>query len=310
MIMESVLCNLCGCDQFDMFLVRKDLSLFIPGDFRLVRCKQCGLVYLNPRPAPESISEIYPDEYDQYTPTSPAASQWRRLISDYGVIKRAHAILNYKQTGRLLDVGCATGVFLDRMRQSPGWDIYGVEVSATASEYARRVFKLNVMTGSLEDASFPPRYFDVITMWNVLEHLPDPVKSLMRINKLLKPDGLLVFNTPNLDCLDAHFFGPNWIGFEIPRHFYIYSQATLMQTLLKAGFKIINRRCLYGTHASTMSSIRFWLRTISIPPKRRARLENFLFSFPARVITAPYFFLVDQLKQSTTPTDFCVKIRP
>lgn len=308
MVMEAVSCNLCGQDSFDIFVVRKDLSLFIPGDFRSVRCKNCGLVYLNPRPAADSMTEIYPDEYDQYsTAPSQERSHLKRWVRRRGLHKRVQAILQYKKAGRLLDVGCATGLFLDEMRQQAGWEVQGVEISPFASAYARQQLGLEVKTGTVEDAGYPANSFDMITLWNVLEHLPDPIATLHHLHNLLKPDGLLIFNTPNLDCLDARFFGSAWAGFDFPRHFYVFSNETLNAALEKTGFRRIERRSLYGSHDSTMTSLRFWLRTKNLPANLRKNIEALLFSLPARILTAPYFYLGDRLQQSTTPTDFCIK---
>jgi 2-polyprenyl-3-methyl-5-hydroxy-6-metoxy-1,4-benzoquinol methylase len=305
---EFVPCNLCGREQFDVYLTRKDLNLFIPGDFRLVHCSNCGLVYLNPRPSIESLTEIYPQQYDQYVGTRRQDhSILARLDREYGLKKRVRNILHYKQSGRLLDIGCATGDFLDVMQEVPGWDVYGVEPSAYASEYARAKLGLRVKTGYLEEEDFEKEYFDAVTMWNVLEHLADPLNTLKMVHKLLKPDGMLIFNTPSLDSLDARIYGPYWIGFELPRHFNIFSRQTLNRILQETGFLIVETRCIYGSHAAFMSSLRFWLRDQSLSPYLCRFLESVIFSRVVRLLAIPYFFITDHLNLSSTPTDFCVK---
>lgn len=307
--LEFVNCNLCGRDQFDNYLTRIDLNLSIQGDFQLVRCRYCGLVYQNPRPAQNSINEIYPDNYDQFIKSSTEESSIiNRIDRGYGLKKRIKSITRYKKPGRLLDIGCATGDFLEMMRDIAGWDVYGIEPSSHASDYARTHLGLQVKTGFLGEADYEAENFDVITMWNVLEHLVDPINTLKQIHKLLKPDGMLIFNTPNLDSLDARIFGPYWIGFELPRHFFVFSRRTLMLMLHDAGFRIIETRSIYGSHSAFMSSIRFWLRDQPISPNIRNLFESLLFSRILRAITLPYFFIADKLNLSTTPTDFCIKI--
>jgi len=204
---ENVSCGLCGSSKYVNHLCRGDLSLFLEGKFQLVRCSECGLVYLNPRPAQASMAEIYPDHYDQYTPTlkdepSPI-KRWERI---YGLRKRIKPIIGRRKTGRLLDVGCATGDFLEVMQMSKDWELHGVEISSSASDHARLTLNLPIVTGSLEDAKYQDNFFDVITMWNVIEHLSDPLATLKELRRILKPDGLLVFNTPNLASLDAKIF--------------------------------------------------------------------------------------------------------
>lgn len=309
MNMEFVRCNLCGSDRYTIHLVRGDLNLFIEGEFHLVRCTDCGLVYLNPRPSLDEIASLYLDDYDQFNiAVQDEPSCLARLDRRYGLRKRCRAILRYKRRGRLLDVGCATGDFLDMMREYPGWEVYGVELSKSASEYARNRLGLAVKTGILEDVDFPERYFDVVTLWNVLEHLPDPLGACQKIHSLLRPEGLLIFDTPNLDSLDARLFGPYWIGYELPRHLYVFSYRTLRALSEKAGFRIVNMRCLYGSHAAAASSIRFWLRARKRDARWLESVELVLFGRMLRLLALPYFFWMDRLRLSNALTVTCVKV--
>lgn len=307
--MEFVKCNLCGSDHYKVHLVRGDLNLFLDGEFRLVQCLNCGLIYLNPRPTPDELTALYPDNYDQYNiAVCDEPSLCTRLDRRYGLHKRCRAIMRYKRQGRLLDVGCATGDFLDAMRSYPGWEVYGIELNEYASEYARTRLGLVVKTGTLDSVDFPEHWFDVVTLWNVLEHLPDPLSALKTTHRLLKPGGLLVLNTPNLDSLDARIFGPYWIGYELPRHLYVFSRRTLRALVEKAGFSILKTLCLYGSHAATMSSIRFWLRAKARNAKWREPLEHILFARAFRLMTLPIFFVIDRLQLSTALTIFCKRI--
>jgi 2-polyprenyl-3-methyl-5-hydroxy-6-metoxy-1,4-benzoquinol methylase len=310
LIFEEVACNLCGSNSFKPYLVRKDLNLFIPGDFRMVRCNQCHLVYLNPRPTRESFTSIYLDSYDQYQ-TEPKTNEprIRKFIRNYGFYKQAKSILHFKRSGQILDIGCSTGDFLDIMRQYPNWSAVGIEPSSFASEYARSRRVLQVKTGYLDVSDFDDNTFDVVTLWNVLEHLSDPSETLNTIHRILKSDGLLVITTPNLDSLDARLFGDYWVGYELPRHFYVFSTQTLSMLLEKTGFSRLNRRTVYGSHAAAMTSIRFWLQSKTISDKLRKRLSSFLFSNYCRIVTAPYFYLSDRMNLSSGPTDFCVKVK-
>lgn len=307
--MEFVKCNLCNSTQYKTYLVRNDLNLFLDGEFQLVKCANCGLVYMNPRPTPDELSSLYPDEYDQYTvAVSDEPSRWTYFDRRYGLRKRCRSILRHKRQGRLLDIGCATGDFLDEMRHYPGWEVHGIELSKYASEYARSRLQLTVKTGTLDTVDYPEHSFDVITLWNVLEHLPDPLDTFKKVHRLLKTGGLLVFNTPNLDSLDARIFGPYWIGYELPRHLFIFSRYTLNLLVKKSGFSIVETRCLYGSHAAAMSSVRFWLRAKARNAKWRELLERVLFTRVFRLVTLPGFFIMDQLQLSTSLTMFCKKM--
>jgi len=305
--MEHVNCPYCQADDYGVHLVRGDLSLGQAGEFRLVRCHRCGLVYLNPRPTRRELAALYPDEYDQYTETLAQSSRLVRWDRRYGLRKRCQAIRRYKPAGRLLDVGCATGDFLDVMREIPGWQVTGVELSAHAADYARTELGLDVLVGTLEENHLADASFDVVTLWNVFEHLPDPLATLREIHRILKPSGLLVINTPNLDSLDARLYGPYWIGYELPRHFCVFSYYTLHIMVKQVGFHVVDARCLYGSHAAAASSIRFWLRAHVSAGWHRDMLEGVLFSRVVRLLTMPYFFAADRMRLSTALTIFCVK---
>lgn len=309
MKMEYVNCNLCGSDRYEVHLVRGDLNLFLGGEFRLVKCVGCGLVYLNPRPCVDELPLLYKDNYDQFTiAVSDEPSILTRLERYYGLYKRCRSILYYQRHGRLLDIGCATGDFLAAMSKHPGWELYGIEIAASASEYARSRLGLDVRTGTLEKVEFPEKWFDVVTLWNTIEHLSDPLGTLRKIHRLLKPQGLVVFSTPNLDSLDARLFGPYWIGYELPRHLYVFSRRTIRMLATKAGFSILKMRCLYGGYAAAMSSVRFWLRATARDARWRGWAERWLFTRPLRLVTLPFFFVSDRLGLSSGITVFCRKV--
>ena len=151
-------------------------------------------------------------------------------------------------------------------------------------------------------------FFDVVTLWNVFEHLLDPRESLREIHRILKGNGLLIMNTPNLDSFDAKLFGRYWIGFELPRHLYIFSENTLTRLLADTGFRMVKRRCLYGSHAALASSFRFWVRANLDSPTLRRMMEELLFLRIVRLLAVPYFFTMDRLLKSTAVTVFCEKI--
>ena len=186
-----VKCKLCGENRCRVRYHLDFADVYI--------CPDCDVLFLHPQPDDARLSELY-DNKDYflkdysgyfkdclvgYSPEAPAGRDFQEVLD------RVH---RFKQPGELLDIGCATGAFLDMARKQ-GWKVKGVEFSSWASQYARENFKLDVFTGSLEAASFPSASFDVITALDVFEHLKDPVGFLAEVHRILRPEGLLVINT-------------------------------------------------------------------------------------------------------------------
>lgn len=251
--MVHVHCSLCGANKPQAYLTLADR--FSGKLFQLVKCSQCGLIYLTPRPSMEELDAYYPDDYEAYQPpsaTMSASHSWhaRRMWE-----MQAKYVMKFSPvSGKLLDVGCATGEFLDTIRQY-GWQVTGLEVIAKAAQSARQRYQLEVFTGTLETVDLPANAYDVITLWDVLEHLPDPQAALRRCFELLKPGGYLFFSIPNLDSIDRHLFGSKWIGWDTPRHFTLFTHLTLKRILDHTGFSITSRDCFLGGKGTFLLSM-------------------------------------------------------
>lgn len=258
----------------------------------LVRCCQCGLVYQQPRPTPDEIVQHYPPEYNayHYHRELRQRSVFGRWATKYGIAKRCRYITRYKQAGVLLDVGCATGLFLEGMRRRGRWELWGLEPSVHAAEVARQM-GFRVITSTLETADLPEGYFDVVTMWDVIEHLHDPAGALRHIARILKPNGILVIRTPNLDSWEARLFGPYWSGLEPPRHLFIFTPRTLGAMLAQANFTVLHQDCRSGGYMVFLRSLQFKLSDAPLNSHLQAALFRVLYHPAARVIAAPVFTL-------------------
>ena len=227
--LEEVVCNLCGSDRWRVLQTVPVQRFGPPGEFNLVQCQDCGLRYLNPRPSPEEMKDYYPAAYREYRASLDESV--RRSFQEEKLRKlKAHS-----REGKLVDVGCADGLFLHLARQA-GYQVQGVEMAEGSAAYAREVYELDVFTGELREANFPGRYFDVVTFWHVLEHLHDPLGELREAFRILKPDGLLVVDVPNIASWQARLFAANWRTLDTPRHVYHFSPDTLNAMLARAGF--------------------------------------------------------------------------
>jgi SAM-dependent methyltransferase len=155
--------------------------------------------------------------------------------------------------GRLLDVGCAAGFFL-QVAKERGWQVQGVEPAAYVADYAQNQLGLEVFKGTLEEAQFPEESYEVVTIWDALEHMPDPHKTLTQVHHLLKPEGLLVLSTHNIDSWLAKMMGVRWYQFGLQLHLYYFSPGTLTQILRDTGFCVIN---ITRRSAGKVCSLRF-----------------------------------------------------
>jgi SAM-dependent methyltransferase len=297
--MESVVCNLCHSPAFQSFAVVPDLLLEREEvEATLVRCCHCGLVYQNPRPSLAEIGDHYPPEYEPYidhTAVEHSTGRKRNWLLqkaiDYGIQKRCRFVTRHKHSGRILDVGCAAGTFLLGMRNRGGWETAGVELSAEVARLARERHGLDVFAGTLEQAAYPDAYFDAVTMWDVLEHLHDPVNTLREIGRILKPGGVLIIRVPNLASWDAAIFGQYWAGLDAPRHLYVFTPQTLSTMLEQAGFVTASHSSAIGSYVTFVLSIRFWLTARRVSKQIVSKVMWLLYHPAARLASAPFFYL-------------------
>lgn len=243
-------CNLCGSNNiFKKFSLR---------EFDVLKCKNCTLVFLSKIPNGEALKELYSSDYylerETYyfnnIVTNPEDGKYNENIEAFSLgLKTLNSLKQNK--GRLLDVGCGLGTFL-HIAKSEGWDTCGVDVSPYAVKYAKEKFDLEVFNnGRLEETTFTPNSFDVVTLWDSLEHFPDPLGQLKEIHRVLKKDGLIMMDVPNETSLMrvmARFFYIITRGsFTYPArklyhnyHLYYFSPQAIETLLKMGGFEILS----------------------------------------------------------------------
>lgn len=249
-LFQAINCSLCGSKKYSVvypgrfpeklteeFLKQTYRSSSDQGLFeQVVKCQKCGLVYLNPRLKPEQIIDAYADGED----SSFISQDPMRVRTFTGAIKHlasAYSIPLSKKT-KILDIGCAGGAFLQAAK-SLGLTTVGIEPNRWLSNYARTKHKLDVRAGILADHKFDDSSFDLVTLWDVIEHVPDPNDELARIHKILKTDGLLVINYPEYSSLPARILGRKW-PFWLSVHLTYYTPETIREQLTKSGFEVLS----------------------------------------------------------------------
>lgn len=240
--LRPVPCNLCGSwEAREIHPERDGIANFDANDLfactssayghcgPIVRCLRCGLVRQNPQPEPSDLVQAYQEVADERyeEEASGRVETFRRALAD---------LARYAAPGRLLDVGCHTGIFLDVARRA-GWQTWGVEPSRWSAERAR-ARGLEVIHGTLADARLPAEFFDVVTMWDVIEHLAEPYEELVRARTLLRPGGLLALSTMNVEAWFPRLLGRRWPWY-MQMHLYYFTPRTLQRMLERAGFEMV-----------------------------------------------------------------------
>jgi 2-polyprenyl-3-methyl-5-hydroxy-6-metoxy-1,4-benzoquinol methylase len=304
-------CFNCGSRQFKTLFLGKDRMFGLPGEFIVDRCEDCGQISTHPLLSEKENEKFYPTEYLLFTKAIEDEKNWfKRFDRTHGVNLRCRAVISNSKvkSGHILDIGCATGIFLHGM-QLRNWDCYGIEPSDHAANYARKRFNLRINTGYLENGQFPDSFFDIITLWDVFEHLPSPIESLNIVNQILKPGGLLMISTPNIESWTSKIFGKYWAGWETPRHYHVYSPQLLSSLLNKTGFKPSKFASFTGNFGSSLLSFQFLLNEKVKNPQSRQWLINLFGSVPSRLLTYPYFKLAQFFKKGSSMTMFAHKVK-
>jgi SAM-dependent methyltransferase len=234
---EEAHCPLCGGRRSSPLVEAPEVEVGTGLWFAVVQCHDCGLCFTNPRPSMQSIGQFYPPLY------SPHHSTWKRLRRPKrarrlwlgGRVKRRG--LEWQGQGRLLDFGCGGGSFLVEMR-ALGWDVTGIDISAATVRRVRDEFDVRVLLGGLPHPELEDECFDVITMWQSLEHVHAPREVLREAHRLLAPGGKLIVAVPNIDSLAFRWFGRNWVGLDLPRHLTHFTPWTLPLMLERTGFRV------------------------------------------------------------------------
>jgi 2-polyprenyl-3-methyl-5-hydroxy-6-metoxy-1,4-benzoquinol methylase len=279
-------CPLCGATGIPLYPNLRDKLFQVPGQWSVRRCgsSSCGQYWLDPRLTEEEIYLAYqtyhthgssrPQRYGRISKLKNLVQELDRFLFEafishwYGYAVRGWRALawpllyllparrrNYanrimylsrQEGGTLLDVGCGSGLFLQRMKLL-GWQVQGVEPDPAAARQAREACGLEVFTGTLQQRQLPDDFFDVVVLSHVIEHLHDPAALLREVYRILKRGGRLVLTTPNAESLGSRFFGPDWRGLEIPRHLQIFNLKTLSAMVTGTGFEV----CEIGTQIGT-----------------------------------------------------------
>lgn len=225
-------CSLCNSNE------NRIIYNTIP--FAVVKCLSCSLVRVEPMPDDEERARINQSVYSisdykkRYFKDKYFFKRWFK-----NKLERIERLCSKK--GKLLDIGCSYGFFLE-VANERGWDVYGVERNPVSGGAVKERFGDKVFIGLLENAHLEKRSFDVITLWDVIEHIPQPVEFLCRLKDYLRPDGILCLQVPNINSFISELKGVSWDWLTPGDHLYFFSPETIMQMIAQSGFESIHFR--------------------------------------------------------------------
>lgn len=236
----SLRCPLCAGSDGDTLRQLDARHLGRTEAFHLRQCRDCELIFIWPRLPDDALAELYGEEF--YFPSDSPFQGLAQGVKDLIQDARRQVIEKRAPHGRLLDVGSGDGAFVDHMSRH-GWDATGVDFSAAACELAtRRGLHGRFLHGSIHRPELDAGSFDAITLWQVLEHIAEPLPMLRRVRELLGPGGLFVASVPNIEGLSALLTGDRWWGLDVPRHLVHYTPRTLRRAVQDAGLRVVDVR--------------------------------------------------------------------
>ncbi len=233
--------------------------------YAFLRCAACRLLFVAAPPTEAELRRWYDQQWSQeYEQTRAGEQAVEETLRQRRFQRRLNDLNRLGASGRLLDVGCQNGTFLMLARQR-GWNPSGVELAPAAVAQARQQ-GFEVFEGTLPQAHLPGAAFDVVTLWHLLEHVPQPLEFLREIRRILKPGGLLAIETPNVDGRAFRRQGARWEYLLAPQHLCYFGAESLRQALERTGFDLASQRREGGTGIALQLSraglggVRLWLR--------------------------------------------------
>jgi 2-polyprenyl-3-methyl-5-hydroxy-6-metoxy-1,4-benzoquinol methylase len=230
---ETVACDFCASDNYNFY----DESQ----GWKIVKCSSCGFCYTNPRPTEESLPQFYEQNYYLNNELfGESYSEDGKAEAGFTYPKRITEVENwFNERGSILEIGAARGGYVNALAKR-GWTSKGIDISKYAVEFGKQLYKVDLISGTLDTVKFNEK-FDAIVMYQVLEHVPSPKFVLERSYELLKDDGVIVIEVPNLESFDMKISKDRKrLSYDLPRHLSHFTPSFLKSELVKLGFKILD----------------------------------------------------------------------
>lgn len=232
-------CNLCGSGNIKL-LHKKD-------NFNILRCNSCRFIF-NDQASSSPVEIQDAGEKNLNIDKVKATFDKEKELYFERFRKELVGITKYKKSGRILDIGCGPGYFLELARRE-GWETHGVNTDKNEVEFCKQYLGLAVKYGELDEKQYPEKYFDVVTLFHTLEHISSFQQTILTVKKIIKPHGLIVIDVPNVNDLRRILLKENWAQFR-KGHLWYFSVATLRLLLIRFEFRILEIKPHGGSEIS------------------------------------------------------------
>ncbi len=292
---QAATCPLCRSTSSRFVCLARD-ELMDRGDriYRYLRCLSCETVYLHPFPAPSHSPEIYREDYPAWAKNR-MKYFFRKIFMD---IPQIRFIRRFKRSGSLLDVGCGVGTLLGYLKEKGGWHLEGLEPSPFGCRAAKEMYGLSLKQGTLDQAHFPGHSFDVVTLWDVLEHVEDPRALLRNVRHLLKKEGILLLSLPNVGSIDFSLFKGRWHFLTAPYHFCLIPVERMRDLFREEGWKVVVLRTTFlSLYESLFCSLQLCLREGKLGSGRGGYWFRISLGLLACLLATPLFLMAHPFKK-------------
>ena len=235
---STVRCSVCASEDVQR-------EFYLVDGFELARCRSCDVAFVTNPPTADELEHLYSFDSGYHVSFRDDAKE---TAHRFALAERQYALLaRYCERGRCLDVGAAAGFFV-KTAADHGWDAHGIELSKDTSRLARERYGVDVRSARLEETASEPASFDAITLWDVIEHVHDPLDTMRRVASLLKPGGVVLILTPNLDGLFARGSYKvarridYWPAVAPPGHLFQFSAKSLTSLLERVGLTVLETK--------------------------------------------------------------------
>lgn len=230
-------CPICSSSGCSPFLECKDNTVSRE-TFQIVSCNSCGFKFTNPRPSGLDLGKYYKsEEYVSHSNSKKGfINSTYQSVRKYTLLKKLQLISKYYKTGNILDIGCGTGEFLNTCKNAK-WNTLGIEPDNDARNMGVQNYGLDIRTES-ELKNLEPESFDIISMWHVLEHVPNLNERVDDLKRLVKPKGIIIIAVPNCNSLDAKIYKEEWAAYDVPRHLYHFTPKDIETLFGKHELKV------------------------------------------------------------------------